>query len=162
MKFSGGMEETRWRGGLMAYVPLFLWIGVIFFLSSGQGSMSETSRIIRPILEFLFPTVSEETLQIYHGYVRKFAHFTEYAVLAFLAVRAFSHSSKYFLRRYRFVFAFGLVLVIASIDEFNQSFEASRTGSALDVLLDISGGITMLAALWIAKYGKPFIPRIQP
>ena len=111
--------------------------------------MSETSRFIRPLLEFLFPNSPEETLQIYHGYIRKTAHFTEYAILAFFAVRAFSRSSFEAIRRLKYILPLVLVAVIAVIDELNQSFEASRTGSVWDILLDISGGVMMVLFLWM-------------
>ena len=39
-----------------------------------------------------------------------------------------------------------LVISLASADELNQSFQASRTSSGWDVLLDIFGGISALAA----------------
>ncbi len=142
------LQKTNlWRARIIAYAPLFLWIGVIFFFSSRQGSMSKTSVFIRPILLFLFPDAPEETLVIYHGYIRKFAHFAEYFVLAFLAFRAFSASNG-FLRKYRFPASFILVFSIASLDEFNQSFLASRTGSIRDVLLDTAGGLTILMILY--------------
>ncbi len=110
--------------------------------------MSQTSRFIRPLLEFLFPSAPDETLRIYHGYIRKAAHFAEYAVLAFLAVRALAASHLY---RLRYALALLLVIGIAAIDEFHQSFEISRTGSILDVMLDISGGSAMVIFLWIVK-----------
>ena len=113
--------------------------------------MSNTSRFIRPLLEFLFPNASEETLVIYHGYIRKFAHITEYAILAFWASRAFFNSSQKFTRRFWFVLAFVLVLLVASIDEMNQSFLASRTGSIYDVLLDSSGGLAMILIFYLAS-----------
>lgn len=131
---------------LFAVVPLFLWIGVIFLLSSNVGSMSHTSMIIRPVLNLLFPGASEETLQLYHAYVRKAAHFTEYAVLAFLAFRSFYRLASGSGRRS--VYAFVVVVVVAVLDEFNQSFEISRTSSTTDVILDILGGVAMLATIW--------------
>lgn len=109
--------------------------------------MSQTSRFIRPLLEFLFPAASEQTLLIYHGYIRKAAHFTEYAVLAFLAVRALTVS----FPKWRYTTALMIVISIAAIDEFHQSFEASRTGSILDVMLDISGGVVMITVLFLLK-----------
>ena len=143
------LQKTNlWRGRVIVYAPLFLWIGVIFYLSSQQGAMSRTSIFIRPILLFLFPDAPEETLVIYHGYVRKFAHFAEYFVLAFLSFRAFRSSSNGFLQKYRFLVSFILVFSIASLDEFNQSFLASRTGSFWDVLLDTVGGLSMLVILY--------------
>ena len=42
-----------------------------------------------------------------------------------------------------------IVVLVAALDEYNQSFSLSRTGSYVDVLLDISGGFTMLAILWM-------------
>ena len=130
-------QRRRW---LTAYAPLVIWIFIVLGLGSGIGSMKETSRIIRPLLEFLFPSASPETLTYYHGYIRRLAHLTEYAVLAFLAVRALSASTIAKLREYRFAIAVLIVLVVASLDEFHQSFEASRTSAVWDVILDAIGG----------------------
>lgn len=109
--------------------------------------MSQTSRFIRPLLEFLFPSTPEQTLIIYHGYIRKAAHFTEYAILAFLAVRALSVPTTALLHKWRYILPLLLVITVAAIDEFHQSFEISRTGSILDVMLDISGGVVMIVLL---------------
>lgn len=147
--------RSKWRGRLIRYAPLLIWIGVIFYLSSDHASMSETSSFIRPLLHFLFPTAPEETLRIYHGYIRKGAHFAEYAVLAFFGVRAFSRSASVGIRKYRYILSIVLVAAVACSDELNQSFEVSRTGSPYDVLLDISGGAAMILFLSISKWQKP-------
>lgn len=106
--------------------------------------MAQTSRFIRPLLKFLFPHTPDEILQIYHGYIRKSAHFIEYAILAFWATRTFSTSAKMLLQKYWFVLAFLTVFIVAAIDETNQSFNPARTGSARDVLLDCAGGAFMI------------------
>ena len=124
---------------------------MIFYLSGDSGSMSATSRYVRPVLEFLFPTAPVATLQIYHAYVRKAAHFTEYAVLAFLALRAFLDSRIEGVKKLRYVLPMVLVAAIAAMDELNQSFLASRTGSFWDILLDIWGGLAMILFLWAAN-----------
>ncbi|MEJ7848107.1 MAG: VanZ family protein [Pyrinomonadaceae bacterium] len=131
---------SKWRERFTRYAPLFVWIGVIFFLSSGQASMPETSRFIRPLLEFFFPSASAETLTIFHGYIRKFAHLAEYAVAGFFAARAFSTSSIELLRKHWIVLSLVLTISIAWLDEFNQSLNSSRTSSVWDVLLDVTGG----------------------
>jgi VanZ family protein len=136
------------RERFLRYAPLFLWIAVIFFLSSSLGSMSHTSRIIRPLLEWLFPSASVETITTYHAFIRKCAHFTEYSILAFWSWRAFHGSSKKFLQNYKYAAALGLVVLAASLDEFGQSFNPARTGSPYDVLLDAAGGLTMILFLW--------------
>ncbi len=114
--------------------------------------MAETSRFIRPLLHFLFPNAPEEILQIYHAYIRKCAHFVEYATLAFFASRAFWSSSRRVLQKYWFAFAFLIVLSVASIDEYNQSFNSARTGSIYDVMLDCAGGLTMILLFALYKY----------
>jgi VanZ family protein len=155
---SGGFEK-KWRVGLWAYAPVLLWIGVILFLSSPEGSFTQTSRIIGPLLHFFYPSITPETEAVIHGYIRKAAHFSEYAVLAFLACRACSLSASLVLQKWRYVLPLLLVALIASLDEFNQSFEVSRTSSIWDVALDFSGGIAMVIFLWAIK--RPRIPDAQ-
>lgn len=138
----------------MAYAPIVLWLVVIFFLSSPAGAMTETSRIIGPLLQFFFPDMPFETRAVIHASVRKIAHFTEYAILAFLSVRALSMSASIFLQKRRYIIAFVFIAIVASLDEFNQSFEVSRTGAMSDVILDVSGGVAMLVFLWLLKRPK--------
>ena len=140
-------EFLRRHDTLFRYVPLVFWIGLIFFMSSGEASMAQTSRFIRPLLEFLFPNAPAATLDIYHGYIRKSAHFTEYGILALLAARVLRGRSAGLLRTHWFGFSLLLVLAVAALDEFNQSFNPARTGSPYDVLLDVFGGICALTAL---------------
>jgi VanZ family protein len=124
---------------------------VIFINSSTIGATNNTSRIIRPLLEWLFPAADAVTLDVYHGYIRKLAHFTEYAVLAFFASRAFWYSSQTVLRKFWFLWAFLFVVSVASLDEYNQSFNNARTGSVYDVLIDIAGGLFTVAAFYLLK-----------
>lgn len=116
--------------------------------------MSNTSRFIRPLLVFLFPNAPEGTLIVYHNYIRKFAHFAEYAGLAFFAARAFFNSNKKILRKFWYLFALLSVLFVAVIDETNQSFNAARTGSPTDVLIDVSGGFAMILIFYLVKRNR--------
>jgi VanZ family protein len=143
----GKAGNTRWRERIVRFAPVVVWVLVIFFLSSSQGSMSKTSLFVRPLLEFLFPAADEVTLQIYHGHIRKAAHVTEYAVLAFLASRAFFTSARPFLKKYWWLLALVTVAAVAATDEFNQSFNTARTGTPWDVGIDLVGGLVG-TALW--------------
>jgi len=145
------LQKSKRRGRIIRYAPLFLWIGVILFLSTSQASMSNTSRFFRPLLEFLFPNTPEEILIVYHGFLRKLAHLSEYAILAFFAVRAFSSSSINLLQKYWFIASLALVFPVASLDEYNQSFNSLRTGSIYDILLDVSGGLLMIIVLRVYR-----------
>lgn len=155
-----GLQKSKRRERFIRYAPLVLWLGVIFFLSSGQGATTQTSRFIRPLLEFLFPNAADETLSVIHGCIRKFAHFAEYAALAFLASRAFWGSSINRLRKFWWLAAFILIALTASFDEYNQSFNSARTGSVYDVFIDLSGGLTMILflAFFKKKFSNPQLP----
>lgn len=158
------MSGNLWRERIFRYAPLILWIGVIFYLSSTQGAMTNTSRFIRPLLEWLFPDASPETLTVYHGYIRKFAHLAVYGILAFWSWRAFGQKVKRierksvfedFLARNWQLCSFALVVLIASLDELNQSFNDARTGTFYDVLLDAAGGAAALLFLWLFTKKQP-------
>ena len=146
------LQKSKWSGRFFRYTPLILWIGIILFASTSFGAMSNTSRIIRPLLHFLFPSAAEETITNYHAVIRKLAHLTEYSILAFWTCRAFWSSAKIFLQRYWYVFSFFSVVLVASIDEYNQSFDSLRTGTIYDVFLDALGGAVMIGFLMIYKY----------
>jgi len=133
----------------MRFAPLVFWIGVIFFMSSPQAASAETSRFIKPIIEFFFPNASPDAFLTVHLLIRKLAHLTEYAILAFFALRAFIQPEQF---GRTCIAAILLVAAVAALDEFNQSFEASRTGAVSDVLLDICGGALMIGA--VALFGR--------
>ena len=146
---------------LSRYLPLVIWLGFISFASSNSFSASNTSRIIGPLVLWLFPHTSTETLDIIHAITRKIAHFTEYAILGFLAARAFRTSPRPAIRGRWFLICSTLVLVYALMDEYHQSFVPSRTASIYDSLIDMTGGLTAL--LVIRKRQKGIIsPDFDP
>ena len=143
-KARSGEDNVRWRQRLWRYGPLLAWMVFIFFASTGGFSGANTSRIIRPLLLWLFPSISEEQIYQVHFTTRKIAHFAEYAVLAILAARAFSSSSRQILRRRWFLASLLLVIIYALSDEYHQSFVPSRGASIYDSFIDIAGGLTAL------------------
>jgi len=133
------------------YAPLLIWLAFISFASSDGFSAGNTSRIIEPIVLWLFPNTSHERLETIHFLTRKLAHFSEYALLAILAARAFSSSPGERLRRRWFVASLGLIVLYALLDEYHQSFVPSRTASIYDSFIDMSGGLTALFVIWWAR-----------
>jgi VanZ family protein len=149
----GRFQAHTWRAGkLWRYGPVAAWMAFVLFASTANFSASNTSRIIRPLLLWLFPDITEPTLLRVHFFVRKCAHFTEYAVLALLAARAFRTSGLAALRRSWWLASFALVATVALVDEYHQSFLPSRTGTIYDSFLDMTGGAVALVvlALWLA------------
>ena len=146
-KLQGGSTSANFpnltpaRNRLSRYLPLFLWTALIFLASTGLMSGSNTNSMLQPVLLWLFQHASEATLNFIHLVLRKGAHFTEYAILALLAARAFKTSSRESLRGHWFAVSLLLVVIYALSDEFHQSFVSSRTPSIYDCLIDSCGGL---------------------
>jgi MYXO-CTERM domain-containing protein len=126
-------------------------MAVIFFASTGSFSASNTSRIIRPLLLWLNPDISEAALLRAHHIVRKAAHFSEYAVLAALAARAFLSSSNARLKKLWHLAALALVVSYALLDEYHQTFVPTRTGTPYDSLIDSCGGAFALLVVALVR-----------
>ena len=134
------------------YLPLIAWLAFISFASSDNFNAGNTSRIIGPLILWLFPNTSLETLAIIHSTTRKIAHFTEYAILGFLAARAFRTSPRPTINQRWLLICVSLIVVYALVDEYHQSFVPSRTASFSDSLIDMAGGLTALLVVrkWAA------------
>lgn len=153
-------RDSQSLGGRVSrYGPLLFWMLFIFFASTGEFSADNTSPFIGPLVLWFFPNASAESLALVHVCVRKTAHFVEYAILAFLAARAFYTSSSNWLRLSWFRWALLLIVVYALADEYHQSFVPSRTASIYDSIVDIIGGLTALLLYW--SFQKRRI-RIEP
>ncbi len=126
---------------LKNWLPVFLWMGLIFILSTDLGSAVHTSRILGPLLRWLKPDITPEQMAFVHFLVRKGGHLSEYAVLAMLLVRAICSSPRA-APAWSWKAA-GLALAVAAAyaasDEFHQSFVSTRTASAGDVMIDTVG-----------------------
>ena len=130
---------------LKYWLPLVIWVGVMFVGSTNLMSAEHTSRFMVPFLLWLKPGMTPKTIWIILVVMRKCAHVTEYAILALLLWRALRTVSAL---RTKTLVVFAIVLlgcaVFAGTDEFHQSFIKSRTPSARDVLLDIAGALVGL------------------
>ena len=144
-------NSFRLRRWLWRYGPLIIWAALIFIGSGDLLSGPHTTLILVRPLQWLFPHASEATLATLHFIFRKAGHFTEYAIFAWLAARAFRTSSRELLRRRWFWVSLLLVVFYSLSDEFHQSFVPSRTASIYDSLVDSLGGLTALALVAIRK-----------
>src|SRR5262249_4905838 len=143
---------------LKYWLPLLLWLGVIFVGSTSVMSAEHTSRYIVPFLLWLKPGMSPKAIWIILVAARKCAHVTEYAVLALLLWRALRSVPTL---RAKTLMVFGAVLMgcalFAASDEFHQVFVKSRTPSVRDVSLDIGGAlIGLLGASFARRHPKQF------
>lgn len=137
---------------------------LIFFFSAQQGpdSAALSDGVTLTVAKLLRPGFMELPLgeQLAYmerlGYwVRKCAHFSEFALLAFnltgwLRLRFLQKGRAWALPR-----AWGLATLYAATDELHQMFVAERGPAALDVGIDsagaLTGAIVMLVLLMIAE-----------
>ena len=136
---------------LWYWLPVLVWMSVIFSASGDRMSFEHTAGIIGPFVHWLFPQLSDDAVHAVVFTVRKCAHLTEYAVLACLLWRALRKPPGPNARSWQWSEA-GLAVTLAALyaasDEIHQAFVPSRQGSVVDVLLDTIGAAIGLLCLW--------------
>ena len=146
--------NMRARRFLRYWLPVLVWMALIFVGSTDLMSAEQTSRIIAPLLRWLKPNISVEAIAQVQFFVRKGAHLSEYAILALLLWRALRIT----VPQANMSILAGIVLLASAVfavsDEFHQSFVASRTASPVDVLIDICGALIALALCSLARIRK--------
>jgi len=135
------------RNFLQYWLPVIIWMGVIFGMSTGMFSSDHTSRFIVPLLNFLFPQLSPHDVDLIHGLIRRAGHVTEYFILGVLLFRAFRSDSPYPWRPRWTLYAIIAVVAYAMSDEFHQSFVGTRTASLIDISIDSAGGVLSQVAV---------------
>lgn len=146
----------------LVWTPALIGVAVIAVESQPLFSAANTSFWLRPLWERLFGATSTPVWGTLHHILRKTGHFTGYGMLCVLFLRAwllsFSRNPSLRTTAWRWkswFFAVGSTFLVASADEFHQSFLPSRTGLFSDVVLDTCGGIafsgTLLAAAWLVR-----------
>jgi VanZ family protein len=135
---------------LIYWLPPLGWMGLIFSVSADSQSFRRSSGLFYPLMHWLFPGMSAETIEGIHFAFRKCAHLTEFAILALLFWRAIRQPRKKDSRPWRWDeagLALALVFLYAASDELHQVFVPLRTGMASDVFIDSAGGAIGLLLL---------------
>jgi len=141
-----------WRGlrrGISAWLPVVAGACVIAFESTTLFGSDHTTGPFRAVWEWLFGQVTDERWSILHPAIRKTGHFIGYGTLGLMWLRA------WWMTRPRAPFVQNALLallgtaLIASGDEFHQSFLPNRTGTPWDVLLDCVGALVLMTMTWL-------------
>jgi len=142
---------------LKHWLPVLIWLGVIFLGSTDMLSAEHTSRFLVPFLRWINPQISFATLNAIQLGIRKLGHLTEYAILAMLLWRALRSGTRWQMKMsILFLVAALASAIFAASDEFHQSFVPSRTASPNDVMIDICGAlIGLLSCLMFAVRKRP-------
>jgi VanZ family protein len=148
---------------LKTWIAAVLWLIVIAIESTAWLSSHNTSRFLYPLLHFLF-RIDHAHFEQWHFYIRKGGHVFGYGLLSILLFRAWRETlpaidnTKWTLR-WTALAILGTALV-ASLDEWHQSYLPSRTGTPKDVLLDSCAALAaqILILLWIKSFSRSLPP----
>ena len=139
---------------LKQWLPAILFAILISVASTHTFSSHNTSTLIIPILHWLFPGASPETLALMHFFIRKSAHFIEYFLFSIILFRSLRGKQSGWQLRWA-VWALAIAAGYSVLDEFHQSFVPSRTASPWDSLLDTTGAamaqVIIMVSSWVDK-----------
>lgn len=139
---------------LVKWLPVILWMIVIFIFSSENGIKSgENNKFVIDLLKHIGINLDKDLGGNANFIVRKFAHMTEYFILFLLVYRAINEKFSFIKT---LIFSLIFVFLYASSDEYHQSFIPGRGPSVRDVMIDTSGGTIALLATVLATRKKRY------
>ena len=137
----------RWK----AWLPALIWLGVIAAESTGNFSSANTSRWLYPIFHFL-AGVDPAHFAVWHAFLRKLGHFVGYFTLGALLFRAWRVTLplpdwRPWAAKWAGI-AWAMSTLVASLDEWHQTYLPGRTGTVHDVVLDSAAALVAQVAIW--------------
>ena len=153
---------------LLLFVPVLIWMAVIFWFSSNNGdaSSSQSGKV-----SYIFASAADkvfrldmsdaERMNLSEGISflgRKTAHFSEYFILGMLLYTAiginFGETLDLILHIFRIRYILPVIIVFgyAGTDELHQYFVPDRCCSFRDVLIDTAGGLASVLMISFIRY----------
>jgi VanZ family protein len=126
-----------------------LGIALVALESTEYFGADRTTHPLRWLAQLLFGPLNDNTWNLIHLYIRESGHFLGYGALGLVWLRAWWMS----LPGSRFLVDSLLGLagtaLVASWDEWHQTFLPNRTGTPGDVLLDCCGALAMQLIIYV-------------
>jgi VanZ family protein len=140
---------------LRTWLPVLACSMVFAVESTAFFGADRTSAPLQQIAEAIFGYGIGVHWELIHHLIRKTGHFMGYGIFSLVCFRAFWFTSQQVAARLpRQLRAHGLAILatflVASADEFHQSFLPNRTGQFSDVLLDTCGAAVLGLLLFLA------------
>lgn len=126
------MRKTKIVRTILVII-IFIWAYLVFTFSSQDGN--DSSGLSRRVVEFFIK--DQAIVDIVEPYVRKVAHFSEYAIGGALFICLFSTYEWSDKRKITTGIFVGVWY--AALDEIHQLMVPGRTGSIVDVYIDTLG-----------------------
>jgi len=142
-------SPASFRERLLIWLPPVVWSGAILVMAGDLGSSQHTSRLLAWLREYL-PFLTSVPVWWLNKFLRHAVHFLAYAGLLTVWLRACWKQWPW--RDLSGVaLALGLTLTVSLLDEGRQLFTTTRSGSLNDVLLDMSGALSMALVLMLLR-----------
>jgi VanZ family protein len=145
---------------LFYWLPPLLWMAAIFWFSTDVFSANHTGSVLETLLRWFDPELTRAQVKLIHFSLRKAAHFSVYAVLALLLLRAFRAGSPARWRLRWALYSFFIISIYALLDEYHQAFSSERTAAISDSLIDMAGGLLTLCVLGLASWRESLRIRV--
>jgi VanZ family protein len=133
-------KNSRFRHGLVYGMPVVVYAGLIFLLSSLSN----------------FP----EEIPSFSGF-DKLVHFIEYYLFGFLIFRWLFNNKNLFLKRRALLMTIVIGICYGVSDEWHQSFVPGRSATVWDALCDAVGIVTAASTHHIAMNNFPLFNKID-
>ena len=147
---------------IIAYIFLIItvfWCFVIWSFSAKDAELStvQSNKVLQAVTQ-VSERVTDKNVDLSVSFIRKSAHVIEFAVLGFLVYITFY---LFKIKNYLMMFVISVIsfIAVSLIDETMQLFFDGRSMQFSDILLDISGALSvflicMLITLFLKRKAK--------
>jgi VanZ family protein len=139
---------------LWPWVPVALWLVVIMLESTDLMSSQHTGSVLLSLLVPVFGPIDPVKFDVFHYLLRKSGHFIGYGILSLLLFRALRSTVTQRLVSVGLL-SVALTGVVASLDEWHQTYIPSRTGCVQDVVFDTFAAtcvqLFLLGVLYVSR-----------
>jgi len=132
-----------------AWWPVAVAIAVICIESTEMMGADQTSGPLRAIYQFIFGHVPGRRWEMIHHTIRKSGHFIGYGLMGLAWLRAWWMTLPQSLFVQDTLLALAGTALVATLDEYHQSFLPNRTSSPWDVVLDCCGALTLQLIVYV-------------
>ncbi|MAG32127.1 MAG: hypothetical protein CL908_14690 [Deltaproteobacteria bacterium] len=143
------VELRSGRRIVAGWLLVAFWAGLIWMLGGDDFSLQDTNQTMSAWFGWLIGDLDYRTRYKIYFFARKSAHFIEYAILALLTFRAAVITANRNRLATAGWAALFLVATVATADEARQTFSQTRTGSAVDVIIDVTGGLIAIVGVLV-------------
>jgi VanZ family protein len=140
-------------------LPVLAFATVFAIESTSCLGADRTSAPLQQIAESIFGCGVGLHWELIHHLIRKTGHFMGYGLFCLICFRGFwiefqGASSRLRRQLQAQGLAVAATFIVASADEFHQSFLSNRCGQLSDVVLDTFGGVALGLMLFLVMKGR--------